>query len=144
MIRIVIDTNIFVRYLIRPSVAIKELLEVRWLSDQVQVVTAPELVAELTEVLQRPKIRAYIQPMEAQVILETIRRKAELLPPLGAVPPYTRDPKDDKFVACAIIGNAHYLVSVDEDILVLQQVGSVQMVTPFTLLPLLDKAIDFN
>ena len=108
------------------------------------MVTAPELVAELTEVLQRPKIRAYIQPMEAQVILETIRRKAELLPPLGAVPPYTRDPKDDKFVACAIIGNAHYLVSVDEDILVLQQVGSVQMVTPFTLLPLLDKAIDFN
>lgn len=153
MIRIVIDTNIFVRYLIRPSVAIKELLEVRWLSDQVQVVTAPELVAELTEVLQRPKIRAYIQPVEAQVILETIRRKAELLPPLGAVPPYTRvgavppytrDPKDDKFVACAIIGNAHYLVSVDEDILVLQQVGNVQMVTPFALLPLLDKAIGFN
>ncbi len=144
MIRIVIDTNIFVRYLIRPSAAIKELLEVRWLSDQVQVVTAPELVAELTEVLQRPKILAYIQPQEAQIILETIRRKAELLPPLGTVPPYTRDPKDDKFVACAIIGNAQYLVSVDEDILVLQQVGSVQMVTPFTLLPLLDQTVGFN
>ncbi|MFZ4656769.1 MAG: putative toxin-antitoxin system toxin component, PIN family [Caldilineaceae bacterium] len=144
MIRIVIDTNIFVRYLIRPSAAIKELLEVRWLSDQVQVVTAPELVAELTEVLQRPKILAYIQPQEAQVISETIRRKAELLPPLGTVPPYTRDPKDDKFVACAIIGNAQYLVSVDEDILVLQQVGSVQMVTPFTLLPLLDQTVGFN
>jgi putative PIN family toxin of toxin-antitoxin system len=144
VIRIVIDTNIFVRYLIRPSAAIKELLEVRWLSDQVQVVTAPELVAELTEVLQRPKILAYIQPQEAQVILETIRRKAELLPPLGTVPPYTRDPKDDKFVACAIIGNAQYLVSVDEDILVLQQVGSVQMVTPFTLLPLLDQTVGFN
>jgi putative PIN family toxin of toxin-antitoxin system len=140
----VIDTNIFVRYLIRPSAAIKELLEVRWLSDQVQVVTAPELVAELTEVLQRPKILAYIQPQEAQIILETIRRKAELLPPLGTVPPYTRDPKDDKFVACAIIGNAQYLVSVDEDILVLQQVGSVQMVTPFTLLPLLDQTVGFN
>jgi putative PIN family toxin of toxin-antitoxin system len=144
VIRIVIDTNIFVRYLIRPSAAIKELLEVRWLSDQVQVVTAPELVAELTEVLQRPKILAYIQPQEAQIILETIRRKAELLPPLGTVPPYTRDPKDDKFVACAIIGNAQYLVSVDEDILVLQQVGSVQMVTPFTLLPLLDQTVGFN
>ena len=123
---------------------IKELLEVRWLSDQVQVVTAPELVAELAEVLQRPKILAYIQPQEAQIILETIRRKAELLPPLGTVPPYTRDPKDDKFVACAIIGNAQYLVSVDEDILVLQQVGSVQMVTPFTLLPLLDQTVGFN
>jgi uncharacterized protein len=144
VIRIVIDTNIFVRYLIRPSVAIKELLEVRWLSDQVQVVTTPELVAELTEVLQRPKIQAYIQPQEAQVILETIHRKAELLPSLDAVPPYTRDPKDDKFVACAIIGNAQYLVSVDEDILVLQQVGSVQMVTPFTLLPLLDQTVGLN
>lgn len=139
MIRIVIDTNIFVRYLIRPSVAIKELLEVRWLSDQVQVVTAPELVAELTEVIQRPKIQAYIQPQQAQVILGTIGRKAELLPPLGAIPPYTRDPKDDKFVACALLGDAQYLVSVDEDILVLTQVEGVQMVTPYAFLLLLDK-----
>lgn len=144
MIRIVIDTNIFVRYLIRPSAAIKELIEVRWLTGQIEVVTAPELVAELTEVLQRPKIQAYIQPQEAQVILDTIHRKAELLPPLGAVPPYTRDPKDDKFVACALIGNAQCLVSVDEDILVLQQVSGVQMVTPFTLLLLLDQGVGLN
>ena len=138
MIRIVIDTNIFVRYLIRPSAVIKELLEVRWLTDQVQVVTAPELIAEVTEVLRRPKIQAYIKPQEAQVILDTIRRKADLLPPLGPVPPYTRDPKDDKFVACALLGNAQYLVSVDEDILVLQQVEGVRMVTPYAFLLLLD------
>ena len=138
MTRIVIDTNSFVRYLIRPSAVIKELLEVRWLTDEVQVVTAPELIAEVTEVLRRPKIQAYIKPQEAQVILNTIRRKADLLPSLGPVPPYTRDPKDDKFVACALLGNAHYLVSVDEDILVLQQVEGVQMVTPYAFLLLLD------
>ena len=138
MIRIVIDTNIFGRYLIRPSAVSKELLEVRWLTDEVQVVTAPELIAEVTEVLRRPKIQAYIKPQEAQVTLDTIRRKADLLPSLGPVPPYTHDPKDDKFVACALLGNAHYLVSVDEDILVLQQVEGVQMVTPYAFLLLLD------
>lgn len=87
MIRIVIDTNIFGRYLIRPSAVSKELLEVRWLTDEVQVVTAPELIAEVTEVLRRPKIQAYIKPQEAQVTLDTIRRKADLLPSLGPVPP---------------------------------------------------------
>jgi len=138
VIRIVIDTKIFVRYLIRPSAVIKELLEMRWLTDQVQVVTAPELIAEVTEVLRRPKIQAYIKPQEAQVILDTIRRKADLLPSLGPVPPYTGAPKDDKFVACALLGNAQYLVSVDEDILVLQQVEQVKMVTPYALLLLLD------
>lgn len=138
MIRIVIDANIFVRYLIRPSTVLKELLEIRWLNDEVQVVTAPALIAEVTEVLRRPQIQAYIKPQEAQVILDTIRRKAELLPPLGPVPPYTRDPKDDKFVACALLGNAHYLVSVDEDLLVLQQVSDIQIVTPYAFLRLID------
>lgn len=132
------------RYLIRPSAAIKELLEVRWLTDQIQVLTAPELVTEVTEVLRRPKIQAYVKPQEAQVVLDTIRRKAEWLPPLGLIPPYTRDPKGDKFVACALLGHAQYLVSVDEDILVLQQVEHVQMVTPYAFLRLLDQEITPN
>ena len=60
MIRAVVDTSVLIRYLIRPSAAIKELIEMRWLGDQVQMVTAPELVKELEDVLKRDTIQALI------------------------------------------------------------------------------------
>jgi len=130
VIRAVVDTSVLIRYLIRPSVAIKELIEVRWLGDQVQMVTAPELVKELEDILKRDTIQALIQPQEGQALLDAIDLKAEILPPLGRVPSYTRDPKDDKFVACALAGDAGYVVTVDKDILVLGALSGIQMVTP--------------
>ena len=43
---------------------------------------------------------------------------------------FTRDPKDDKFVACGLSGGAEYLVSYDDNLLVLGVVGSMQIGTP--------------
>jgi len=130
VIRAVVDTGVLIRYLIRPSAAIKELIEVRWLGDQVQMVTAPELAKELEDVLKRDTIQALIQPQEGQALLDAIDLKAEILPPLGRIPSYTRDPKGDKFVACALAGDAGYVVTVDKDILVLGVLSGVYMVTP--------------
>lgn len=131
MIRAVVDTSVLIRYLIKPSTAIKELIEVRWLGDEVQMVTAPDLIAELEGVLKRDHIQTLIRPEEGAALLDAIHQKAEILPPLGAVPAYTRDPKDDKFVACALVGSAGYLVTEDRDILVLDAVSDVRIVTPY-------------
>lgn len=131
MIRAVIDTSVLIRYLIKPSAAIKELIEVYWLGDEVQMVTAPELIAELEGVLGRDDIRALIQPLEGQVMLEAIYLKAEILPSLGEIPSYTRDPKDDKFIACALIGDAGYVITVDKNLLVLETLSGIRMVTPY-------------
>jgi putative PIN family toxin of toxin-antitoxin system len=130
VIRAVVDTSVLIRYLIRPSAAIKELIEICWLGDQVQMVTAPELVKELEDVLKRDTIQALVQPQEGQALLDAIDLKAEILLPLGRIPSYTRDPKGDKFVACALAGDARYVVTVDKDILVLGALSSIQMVTP--------------
>jgi len=130
VIRVVIDTSVLIRYLIKPSAAIKELIEVHWLDDEVQMVTAPELIEELEGVLRRDYIRALIQPEEGQALLEAIYLKAEILPPLREIPSYTRHPKDDKFIACALAGDAGYVATVDKDLLSLETLGDVRMVTP--------------
>jgi putative PIN family toxin of toxin-antitoxin system len=131
VIRVVIDTSVLIRYLVRPSAATKELVEVLWLGDEVQMVTAPELIDELVGVLERDYIQTLIRPAEGQVLLDAIHHKAEILPSFGKPPSYTRDPKDDKFVACALVGNVDFLVTVDEDILVLETAGDVHMITPY-------------
>jgi len=134
VIRATIDTSVLIRYLIKPSTAIKQLIEQRWLGDEVQMVTALDLVAELKGVLKRDYIQALIRPEEGQALLDAITQKADILPALGPVPAYTRDPKDDKFVACAVAGDANYLITEDKDMLILEVVGDVRIVTPYDFL----------
>jgi putative PIN family toxin of toxin-antitoxin system len=134
MSRVVIDTGVFIRYLIKPSAAVKELIERRWLNDEITLVSAPELMAELTGVLNREYIRKLIQPAEAEALLEVIHRKADLMPALGEIPAYSRDPSDDKFVACALAGRAEDVITLDEDLLILGEVGGVRLLPPHKFL----------
>jgi putative PIN family toxin of toxin-antitoxin system len=131
MTRVVIDTSVLIRYLIKPSAAVRRLVEDLWLNGDVVMVSSPELIAELEDVLARDYIRALIRPEEGKAMLDAIRATAEILPPLDEVPAYTRDPKDDKFVACAITGQASYIVTLDKDILALEKLGDLQIVTPY-------------
>ena len=133
-IRVVIDNNVFIRYLLKPSAAIRRLIEDLWLGDQILVVSAPELFQELREVLDRETIRAYIHSEEGLVLLEALQAKAEIYPALGAIPVYSRDPKDDKFIACAIIGQASFLISEDRDLLALEEIEGIQILTPYDFL----------
>jgi hypothetical protein len=71
----------------------RELIEVLWLGDEVQMATAPELIEELVGVLERDYITALIRPAEGQVLLDIIHQEVEILPSFGEVPSHTRDPK---------------------------------------------------
>jgi putative PIN family toxin of toxin-antitoxin system len=133
-IRVVIDTSVFIRYLIRPGAAIRRLMEELWVEGQIIVVSAPELFDELVQVLKRENIQGFIHPEEGQTLLEALQTKAEFLPPLGEVPPYTRDPKDDKFVACAIAAQVSFLISEDRDLLALSEIAGLQILTPYAFL----------
>jgi hypothetical protein len=118
------------RYLIKPGAAVKKVVEEYWLGEKVQLVTAPELIAELAEVLARDAIRALIRPTEGQTLLDAVRSTAEHLPALSEVPAYTRDPKDDKFIACAVRGQAEWLITLDKDLLTIKELGGVRIVMP--------------
>ena len=131
MIRAVVDTSVLIRYLIKPSAAIQALIEEHWIGGDIEMVTAPSLIEELRGVLQRDYIEALIQTAEGQALLEAIYRKADILPRIAEVPSYTRDPKDDKFIACALAGKAEYVITVDKDLLVLGALQDVRVTTPY-------------
>lgn len=130
MTRAVIDTSVLIRYLVRPGAAVRELVERHWVDGDFVMVTSPELLEELADVLSRPRIRKLIHPEEGAALLDSIQALADILPPIEAVPEYTRDRKDDKFVAYAIAGGADYVVTTDEDMLVLTELAGVKFVTP--------------
>jgi putative PIN family toxin of toxin-antitoxin system len=133
-IRVVLDTNCLLRYLICPGAAIRELIEIWWLEDRICLVTSPELLEELTAVLARPRIQAVVRPHEGAALLDAMRYKAEILSPLGSIPRYSRDAKDDKFVACAVARHAAYLITEDLDLLDLKDVAGVRILQPHVFL----------
>lgn len=135
-VRVIIDTSALIRYLIRPGAALRAVIEDLWLDDQIHLVTCPELMAELEGVLRRDYIQALVQPEDAAALLDAIRRKAEFLPSLGAIPPYTRDRKDDKFIACAVAGRVRYVITVDKDLLDMGVFADIRLLAPHTFLEL--------
>ena len=118
--RATIDTNLFVSGLITPR-GLPGLLLRAWERGEFVVVTSPELVAEVAAVLGRDKLRAryFIGPEEVGRLVGRLRYVAEQAVVSTELPIRSRDPKDDKFLAAALGGDADFLVTGDEDLLVL-------------------------
>ncbi len=115
--RAVLDTVIFVRALINPRGQWGRL--VFELADRYVIVVSPEVVSEIMAVLYRPTLRRRFPQMADPPRLDEVIRlvaEAELLHP-SETPRVCRDTGDDKFFACALAGQADYIVTKDEDIL---------------------------
>lgn len=53
------------------------------------------------------------------------------------VPAVGRDPKDDIFLACALVGKAQYIVSEDNDLLVLNPYQSIKIINVLEFLKII-------
>lgn len=56
------------------------------------------------------------------------------------IPRITRDLKDDYLLAYAVVGEADYLVTGDKDLLVLEKIGEVAIVSPADFAKLLTRS----
>jgi len=77
---VVLDTNLFIRGLLKGKVT-APLIDA-WLDGQFVLVTSPELLEELTEVVARPRLRAVIHAEDSDKLLELICRQAVFAYPL--------------------------------------------------------------
>ena len=110
--RIVLDTNIFVSALITKGTPPDQLYQA-WLRNEVDLVTSVAQIAEITDVLARPKLRKIVDPNEAAQMVSAIHLRAIVI---DAMPVSKRspDPKDDIILATAVAGQAALLVTGDK------------------------------
>ncbi len=97
------------------------------------LVVCPILIAELRDVLERPKSRRWITAKEAADFVDRLAREAESWIDPAEVPSVTGDPKDDYLVALHRSCQADLLVSGDSDLLELVA-PDVVVLTPGELL----------
>ena len=113
MLRIVVDTNIWIRALMGGKVSLPILIALR--EGKFTAIISHDLLAELKDVVNRPRIRKRIDLPDAEALLALLEWYGESVT-LKTIPPRCRDPKDHPVLATAIDGQAHAIVSGDDDL----------------------------
>jgi putative PIN family toxin of toxin-antitoxin system len=114
--RVVLDPGVLVSALISPNGSPAKLLrEIR--AGGLELVVSPLLLAELGDVLARPKFRRYADLATVREYVDLLRREALAVPdPDEPSPLRSPDPDDDYLIALAQSQNA-VLVSGDKHLL---------------------------
>ena len=103
---------------------IDELLDSR----KMDLIFCNELLAELVEVANRPKLRKFFTTEDWSLIFEIIEQYAVFIPVVSSVS-VCRDAKDNFLLALAKDANADYLLTSDNDLLVLRTFDVTKIIT---------------
>lgn len=128
-VRAVFDTNVLVSYLLAHRPPIAEIMDVHLAQEHFTPVTAPALLEEMARVLTYPKLRRYYDDDTRDRFLALVAALSEIVALALEIPTISRDPDDDRVIACAVVGRAGVIVSDDKDLLSLQRVGRIPILT---------------
>ncbi|MBI4042449.1 MAG: putative toxin-antitoxin system toxin component, PIN family [Deltaproteobacteria bacterium] len=137
--RAVLDANIYVSALICPEGPPGRIL--RRFVDQhdFELIVSPSILREIEVVLFYPKIRKYLKagPDEVKSWVLSIGMLATIVRGNLAVNVVTGDPADNKYIAAALEGSAHYIVSGDHHLLQIGEHQGIWILPPSPFLKIL-------
>ena len=123
--RIVIDTNLWISFLISNKFKILDQL----LSNRDTVVLfSNELLSEFTEVIGRPKFKKSFSKENTDQVLNSIQYVAEFISVRSRVE-VCRDVKDNFLLALSKDGDADFLITGDNDLLAVKQFHKTKIIS---------------
>jgi putative PIN family toxin of toxin-antitoxin system len=124
-IRIIIDTNLWISFLLTKKFNfIDKLLS----KGNIQLIFCDELLAELTEVTLRPKLKKFFTEKDWRLIFNIIDRYAVYISVVSSITA-CRDEKDNFLLSLAKDAKADYLITGDKDLLILKTFENTQIVS---------------
>ena len=124
--RFVIDTNVLVSsILIEKSPADQAFKKIRSLGN---LLFSESTLQELQEILQRPKFNKYVSSQIRSQFIMQLKLEAETILIVEKIN-LCRDPKDNKFLEVAVNGNADFIITGDKDLLVLNSLQNIEIIT---------------
>ena len=125
----VIDTSVYVSMLLSPRGSGAWLMAL-WSDGRYEVIVSPDLFAELVQVLNRPEIKARVDPQRKFALFRRLRQDA--IWTTGAVDTsgLLTDPGDDFLMSAALEENAGFLVTWDGQLIEQKVCQGVQIVSP--------------
>jgi putative PIN family toxin of toxin-antitoxin system len=123
--RIIIDTNLLISFLITKNFTrLDEII----FSKKCVLIFSQELLEEFLTVAKRPKFRRFFSSSEIEEILETIQEYAEFVE-VTSKTVVCKDPKDNFLLSLSMDGNADFLLTGDNDLLILTKFRKTSIIT---------------
>ena len=94
-----------------------------------QIISSLECYKELVEVLSRPKFSKYFSEIDKSIFLINYFHSTQFVK-VNIVVEDCRDPKDNKFLALAFEHSSDFIVSGDNDLLILNPYKNIPILTP--------------
>ena len=126
-IRVVVDTGVVVSALLLPRSVPRQAFDAT--ASRGRLLISEATVAELDEVLRRPKFDRYLPEDKRLEFFAALVLTAEDVQ-VNEVITACRDPKDNKFLELAVSGRATHILSGDADLLILNPFRGVAILTP--------------
>ena len=123
--RIIIDTNLWISFLITKNFT--KLDEIIF-SKKCVLVFSKELLEEFLTVAKRPKFRRFFSSSDIEEILETIQEYAEFIE-VTSKTEVCKDPKDNFLLSLSMDGSADFLLTGDNDLLMLTKFRKTSIIT---------------
>jgi putative PIN family toxin of toxin-antitoxin system len=125
--RTVVDTGVAVSAVLLPRSVPRAAFDVT--AARGKLLVSEATVAELDEVLRRPKFNKYVSEEKRLEFLAALVQEAEQVD-ITEVITACRDAKDNKFLELPVSGGASHIMSGDGDLLALHPFRGIVVVTP--------------
>jgi len=124
--KIILDANIWISFLFGKQLQSVSLLLT---NPNVKVYVSPNLIAELLDVLSRPKVSKYISEESIEAMWEVMREHCEVIEGYPTVEAPIRDVKDLYILSMAKVIPVDFIVTGDKDLLVLGKYENSSIIT---------------
>lgn len=124
--KVVIDTNIWISYLLG---SLLQDLDERILSKKVKIIVSEEMLKELAEVSNRPKFKNVITAGRIKELFALLDNYAIVISPNRKLN-VCRDRKDNFLIEAVLEGKADFLVTGDDDLLMLNPFKKIKIIKP--------------
>jgi putative PIN family toxin of toxin-antitoxin system len=143
MMRVVLDANVLVSAVLSSRGTPAQILNA-WRAQQFDLVISEAILAEIGRVFRYPKIARRLRWSEdrLQAFLDDLAHIAILTPGVLTLTVITADPPDDRYLECAVEGEAAYIVSGDRLLLRLSVYQGIPILTPRAFLEVLQRQVE--
>jgi len=140
MLKIILDTNVFVSALINPHGKPSQILDCVF-ENKLRLFLSAPIIEELEQVLNYPKLvkRHGLEEEEVEEFISSLLSITSLVREEQTIKAIPCDPSDDKFLSCAISAKADCIISGDEHLLNLDEYAGIRIVTPARFLEIMEE-----
>ena len=124
-LKLTVDTNLWVSFIISNKL---NLLDPLLLTGNARLLFSVELITEIQETIAKPKLKKYFGTNALEEMFSVFEPFVDLIK-VKSIVTVCRDPKDNFLLALAKDGKADYLLTGDNDLLVIKKFGKTKITT---------------